>query len=109
MTPLQRIKLAHTVVWAFFVTLIGHILYAGWADAVTVWTWVAIGLVCLEGLILLLNDGKCPMTDMAAEYAESPAHNFDIYLPEWLAKHNVVIFTTIFVAGLVVVIVRTIS
>ncbi len=107
MTPLQRIKLAHTAVWVFFVVLIGNVIYAGWADAVTTWTWIAVGLICLEGLVLLVNDGKCPMTDLAAQHGEPTADNFDIYLPEWLARHNVAIFTTLFMAGLVLVIIRT--
>lgn len=109
MTPLQRIKLAHTCVWTFFVALIGHVVYAGWTDRITVWTWVAIGLVCLEGIILLINDGKCPMTGMAERHGEPDSHNFDIYLPEWLAKHNVLIFTTLFAAGLALVLYRTFS
>jgi len=108
-TGLQRIKLVHTIVWVFFVTLIAHIVYAGWTDAVTGFTWTAIGFVFLEGLVLLLNSGRCPLTNMAEKYAPASRDNFDIYLPNWLAKHNVVIFTTIFLLGLGMVIFRSIE
>ena len=35
--------------------------------------------------------------------------NFDIFLPNWLAKNNKLIFTTIFIIGLIMVIINTIQ
>ncbi|MFT7189365.1 MAG: hypothetical protein ACI9AV_002644, partial [Sediminicola sp.] len=32
--------------------------------------------------------------------------NFDIFLPNWLAKYNKVIFTTLFIIGLGLVLIR---
>ena len=39
---------------------------------------------------------------MAARHTGDRRDNFDIYLPEWLARHNKSIFGTLYVAGLVV-------
>ena len=36
------------------------------------------------------------MTDWAARFTQDRAANFDIYLPEWLARNNKVIFGTLF-------------
>jgi hypothetical protein len=36
---------------------------------------------------------------VAARYTDDRRANFDIYLPEWLARHNQAIFGTLYVAG----------
>jgi hypothetical protein len=40
---------------------------------------------------------------LAARFTDSNADNFDIYLPNWLARHNKAIFGVLFVAGELVV------
>ena len=42
---------------------------------------------------------ECPLTDVAGQFTEDRRDNFDIYLPEWLARHNKGIFGTLYVAG----------
>ena len=95
---LLSIKLLHTAVWAFFAgSIIGLPLVAlmgrfDWAAALT-------ALVLAECLVLAVNGGRCPLTDVAAFYTADRADNFDIYLPLWLARYNKKIFGTLFVAG----------
>ena len=90
---LFSVKLIHTVIWAFFVTLIGYIMYCGVADRITAYTWVAAGLVIVEGLVLLAFGGRCPLTLVARSYSTADGDNFDIFLPNWLARYNKLIFT----------------
>ena len=101
------IKLLHTVIWAFFVVVIFYVLYSGIADKVTTYTWVGIALVIGEGLTLLVFKMFCPLTLVARKYSDSEKDNFDIFLPNWLARHNKVIFTSIFVVALGLVIYRS--
>lgn len=54
----------------------------------------------IEGAVLGLFKGKCPLTVWARQYSDSQKDNFDIYLPEWLARYNKLIFTTVFVVAL---------
>ncbi len=103
---LLLIKSAHTVIWAFFVAVIFYILYCGIVDEVQVYTWVAIGLILGEGLVLLLFKMYCPLTIWARKYSSSSKDNFDIFLPEWLARNNKVIFTTLYLIGVACVILR---
>ena len=97
-SPLALIKFVHTSIWAFFVACIIAIPVAGrekrfdWALALT-------AIVLLECVIILLNRGRCPLTDMAARFTDNRADNFDIYLPLWLARHNKAIFGSLFIAG----------
>ncbi|MDB5271298.1 MAG: hypothetical protein JWP58_4338 [Hymenobacter sp.] len=100
---LRLIRIIHTLVWAFFVAVIGYVLYSGLANKLTTYTWVASGLVLAEGGVLLLFHGRCPLTILARKYSHSERANFDIFLPEWLARHNQVVFTIIYAVGLVLV------
>lgn len=108
-SKLLFIKTFHTLIWALFVTVIFLILYSGVTDTVNSYTWIGIGLIIGEGLVLLLFRMSCPLTVLARKYSDSQKDNFDIFLPNWLARHNKVIFTSIFVAGLILVVYRTFS
>lgn len=95
---LKLVRTIHTIVWAFFVSMILLVPILAWLGHF-IWSAAAGGMVMLEGLILLFNKGHCPLTDVAAKYTDDRRANFDIYLPEWLAKYNKSIFTTLFVIG----------
>lgn len=105
---LLSIKIAHTIIWLFFVVIIFYVLYSGITNTVNTFTWVAIGMVILEGLVLLIFKMFCPLTILARNYSDSEKDNFDIFLPNWLAKYNKVIFTTLFIIGLLLVLAREI-
>ena len=49
--------------------------------------------------MLAFNKGRCPLTSLAARYTADRRDNFDIYLPQWLARYNKLIFGTLYVAG----------
>lgn len=78
-------------------------------NTVNLYTWIGIGLVLGEGLVLLLFKMYCPLTVLARKYSVSQKDNFDIFLPNWLAKYNKLIFTIIYAAGLALVIFRTLT
>ena len=103
---LFAIKLVHTLIWLFFVIVIFYILYSGITDRITSLTWIAIGLVIVEGIVLLLCNMFCPLTIVARKYSNSKKDNFDIFLPNWLARHNKLIFTTIYLIGVLIVLIR---
>lgn len=112
MTPerkLLTIKLIHTVIWVFFVVVIFYVLYSGISDKVNIYTWIGIALVLGEGLTLLIFKMFCPLTLIARKYSDSEKDNFDIFLPNWLAKHNKLIFTSIFIFAVLLVIYRSIQ
>ncbi len=96
---LLLIKLLHTVIWAFFVAAIFYILYSGLADRLTLYTRIAIGLVVGEGLVLACFDRHCPLTVLARRYSDSTKDNFDIFLPNALARYNKLIFTSLYAVG----------
>lgn len=103
------LKLAHTAVWFFYVVVIFYILYAGIYNKIGIYLWIAISLVVFEGLILLIFKGKCPFTILGYKYTNDFEVGFDIYLPRWLAKHNKIIFGTIFGMGILLTVYRILT
>ena len=99
---LTAIKLLHTLIWAFMAACIVTLPVVG---VLRRFRWAAIlsGIVLLECGVVAANGGRCPLTDWAARFTNDRADNFDIYLPNWLAQHNKVIFGLLFVAGELVV------
>jgi hypothetical protein len=73
------------------------------------YTWIGVGFIFAEGLILLAFKMYCPLTILARKYSDSQKSNFDIFLPNWLAKHNELIFTTLFVIGLLLVLIQSLK
>jgi hypothetical protein len=53
-------------------------------------------VVLVECAALAMNNGRCPITDLAGRYTEDRTDNSDIYLPLWLARRNKMMFGTLF-------------
>ena len=99
------VKIVHTVVWVFFVACIVAIPVLAYARELG-WATVFAAIVFLEVLVLAVNRWSCPLTPVAARYTDDRRANFDIFLPEWLAEHNKEVFGTLYVAGVVYLVVR---
>jgi hypothetical protein len=97
---LQIVKIVHTLAWAFFAACIVAIPFTTYAGEFFA-SFVMIAIVLVEVLILVVNGWRCPLTDVAARYTTDRRDNFDIHLPELLARHNKLIFGSLFVAALV--------
>jgi len=93
-------------VWIFFNVVIFYFLYAVIVNKIDKWVWICLGLIILEGLILMVFNKMCPITLIARKYSDSTDHNFDIYLPNWLAKYNKLIYTTIVLIGVCILVWR---
>ncbi|MBS1773667.1 MAG: hypothetical protein JST82_12475 [Bacteroidetes bacterium] len=103
---LFKIKLLHTAIWLVLAPIVLYVLWCGVTGNITVYSWLATAAIIIEGLVLLLFKGSCPLTVMARRYSDSTKDNFDIFLPNWLAKYNKIIFTSIFVVGLALMVYR---
>jgi hypothetical protein len=98
------IKVLHTVIWLFFNVVIFYMLYAVIVNKLDKWLWIGYSLIVLEGLTLLIFKMVCPLTLMARNYSNSAKDNFDIYLPNWLAKYTKLIYTAILIVILIITI-----
>lgn len=106
---LRFIKSIHTFIWivmsasnfaAFYFASIGRF------DA---WFWIPCILIVSEILVIVFNKWRCPITPIAEKYTADRKSNFDIYLPEWLAKSNIKIFSVIIVVEILILAVKYFS
>jgi hypothetical protein len=102
-TKLILIKTIHTLIWIFFNAVIFYMLYAVLSNKLDKWLWIGYGLFVLEGITLLVFKFFCPLTIMARKYSNSSNDNFDIYLPNWLAKYTKLIYTSILVVIIITI------
>lgn len=81
-----QIKLVHTVVFWVLSLCVLYALFSGIADRITPWTWVAVGLLLLESIVLIASGWTCPLTILAERQGALKGSVADIFLPAWLAK-----------------------
>jgi hypothetical protein len=93
---LTVIKLLHTGVWAVLAGCVLGLPIAALRNRFDLAIILTIIIVAECGVIAL-DHGRCPLTDVAARYTQDRRDNFDIYLPNGLARHNKAIFGTLFV------------
>lgn len=103
---LTRIKVIHTVIWLFFNGVFFYITYAVIVNKIDSYVWIGIGLFLVEIIVLIIFKNTCPLTIMARRYSNSTKDNFDIYLPNWLAKNNKVIYAAFLLAFICLLIYR---
>jgi len=79
-------------------------IYAVIINNIDKYVWMGIALFSLEVIVLLFFKNNCPLTIIARKYSDSTKDNFDIYLPNWLARNNKMIYSAlllIFICGLI--------
>lgn len=96
-SKLSVIKIIHTIIWIFFNIVLIYMAYAVIINKIDQYVWIGVGLILLEGIVLLIFRNMCPLTIMAKKYSLTTKDNIDIYLPNWLAKYNKLIYTTLFI------------
>jgi hypothetical protein len=99
---LTLIKVLHTAIWVILACSILALPVLGILQRFR-WAAMLTTLVVLECGVLAFNGGRCPLTDLAVKFTSDRADNFDIYLPNGLAKYNKTIFGVLFVVGELVV------
>lgn len=100
------IKSVHTIIWVIMTASNFLAFYFAFIGRFDAWFWIPCLLIVSEIFIILLNHWRCPITPIAEKYTEDRKSNFDIYLPEWLAKYNVKIFSGIIVVELLILLIK---
>ncbi|MFA5309118.1 MAG: hypothetical protein WC370_06485 [Dehalococcoidales bacterium] len=95
------IKFIHSVIYLFMVACLCYIFYCALAQRYD-WTLLtAILAIVVEGLVLLLNRGRCPFTNLAEKYGAERGSVTDLFFPMWCARHTFRISTTVFILELI--------
>jgi hypothetical protein len=101
-----QIKVAHTAVFWILSVCVLYVLFSGLANRITAWTWVAVGLVVIEGVVLVSSGWICPLTLLAEHLGARRGSVADIFLPKWFADRIFPVCGTAFLIGCIVLVVR---
>jgi hypothetical protein len=96
------IRTIHGLLSAFFLACIGFVYYAVIADVDSPLVIAAAGALILEGLVVALNGGDCPLGGIHRRYGDEKAF-FELVLPPRAAKLAVPVLGTVTAVGIVLV------
>ena len=100
------IKTIHTIIFVVMNAALAMLLYEVTVDRITSLTWVAIGLFLIEGIVLIVNGWKCPLTIYVQRLSATHGPVSDIYLPTWFADRIVPLYSTLLAVGLLILVIR---
>jgi hypothetical protein len=103
---LLRIKVVHTVIFWILSLCTVYALFSGLADRITTWTWVAVGLLLLESIVLAISGWTCPLTILAERSGALSGSVADLFLPKWLADRIFPISGTMYAVALALILWR---
>jgi hypothetical protein len=81
------IKAAHSIIFWWQVACLVYILYAGITATFNIILPIAIGSILLNGIMLLLNHGRCPFTTLAEHQGAKRGSVTDLFLPDCIARN----------------------
>lgn len=77
----------HSLIFWFQIGCLGYLLYAGITRAFSLWLFAPAASISFNGLLLLLNRGRCPFTTLAEKEGAGNGAVTDLFLPEWMAQN----------------------
>ena len=103
---LFQIKLVHSAIFWLLSLCVAYALFSGVTDRINAWTWVAVGLLLVESVVLVASGWVCPLTLLAERLGTPRGSVADIFLPKWLADRIFPICGTAYAIALVLIVWR---
>jgi hypothetical protein len=98
-----QIKLVHTLIFWVLSVCVAYALFSGVVDRISVWTWVAVGLLLVESVVLVASGWTCPLTSLAESQGALRGSVTDIFLPKWFADRVFPICGTLYGIALLMI------
>lgn len=90
------IKVIHSLLFFVIGVCTLFVFFTAVLDRITVLTWIAFAVTLAELLILIFNDWRCPLTDLAEQRGARLGSVADLFLPTWLSDRLFLIFGIVF-------------
>jgi hypothetical protein len=103
-----QMKLVHTLIFWVLSLCVAYALFSGVADRITMWTWVAVGLLLVESVVLAVSGWTCPLTILAERRGAVRGSVTDIFLPRWFADRIFPICGTLYGIALLIIVLRVV-
>jgi len=103
MAIVYLIRTVHGVISLFFLSCLAYIYYAGITDRPTMWAYFAVMALLVEGLVVFVNHGDCPLGIVHRKYGDQKAF-FELFLLQYMAKRAVPFFAVVAAIGTVLLV-----
>ena len=103
------IRTVHTFIFVIMSAVLGLLFCEVVFDRVTLFSWIAMIVFMLEGLVLTVNGWRCPLTVYAERLGSAHGRVTDIFLPKWFADRVFQIYGSLFVVAMLFFIFRLLS
>lgn len=100
------IKSAHTLTFFLLSACMGIVLYSAITGQITSLTGIAYVMLLTEGVVLLINEWRCPLKVYAERLGALHGSVADIFLPKWFANRLLPIGGGSFVFSTILLVVR---
>ncbi|MHB8842454.1 MAG: hypothetical protein ACYC56_11845 [Candidatus Aquicultor sp.] len=110
---LFAIRALHTGIFIFEGSCIVYVLYASLTlRHIPTWPqgrllFLAVTVIIVEGLVLALNKGKCPLTGLAQKYGGKEQRVADLFLPKVFSPYALRVLTAMFIFAIIVLIIKS--
>lgn len=85
MLTVFQIKFIHSVLLLLLSGCVVYAVYSAIFNDITLWTWLALLLVLIEGIILAASGWRCPLTTYAEKKGAIDGSVSDLFFPKWLS------------------------
>jgi hypothetical protein len=103
------VKFVHMLAGIALSAGLAVLLYEVIVDKITILTWIAVALLLIEGVILIANGWKCPLTSYAERLGSTHGRVTDIFLPKWVADRAFQVYGALFAVGLLLLAIRMLT
>lgn len=101
------IKALHSLVYLLMSACVIYLYYAAITATFDWRVWAVVALIIGEGIVLLLNGRRCPLTTLAQRLGDETGDDLiaDYLLPDRAVRLTVPVCSLVFVLGLVAVLI----
>lgn len=99
------IRTIHGLISFYFVSCIVWIYYSAISNWSNRMAYIAVASIILEGLIVFLNHGDCPLGVIHHRFGDDKAF-FELFLPKPAAKKAVPVLGTVGFIGMILLVFR---
>ena len=102
----NQIRFIHAIIFLFLMGCLGFALFSVIRNQITEWTWFALLLILLEGLVLAYFKWQCPLTTWAENRGAENGTVADLFLPKVLADRLFQVCGVVYAITVVLVLIR---
>lgn len=100
------VKLVHATLFILMSGCVVYTLYSGIARNYHWTLFLAIGVIVVDGMVLMLNKWQCPLTSLAKKLGDDTGRVTDIFFPAWFVPHVLRSYSALFTVAVLVLAIR---